>query len=75
MKAYAGMGACTRALGEHSTALSYYQQHLSIALKVADRAAIGKAYCSIGGCTFDISFRLEADVSASTLRVRIDRFR
>ena len=51
MRAYAGMGACTRALGEPNTALSYYQQHLSIALKMADKAAIGKAYCSIGRFT------------------------
>ena len=48
MRAYAGLGACSRQVGELTTALNYYQQYLSIALKLPDNTAVSKAYCCLG---------------------------
>ena len=48
MRAYAGLGACTRQIGELRSSLNYYQQYLSIALKIPDKKAASKAYCCIG---------------------------
>ena len=48
MRAYAGLGSCTRQIGELTTALNYYQQYLSIALKIPDHSAVSKAYCCLG---------------------------
>ena len=48
MRAYAGLGSCAREIGELATSLNYYEQYLSIALKIPDPAAVSKAYCCIG---------------------------
>ena len=48
MRAYAGLGSCTRQIGELITSLNYYQQYLSIALKIPDHSAVSKAHCCLG---------------------------